>query len=56
MPQKFRAEYPPEFRRRMVELVRSGQTPINRDPPWEFCGSGIARAPGPDAVFTAGAE
>jgi transposase len=27
MPQKFRAEYPPEFRRQMVELVRSGKTP-----------------------------
>jgi transposase len=27
MPQRFRAEYPPEFRRRMVELVRSGKSP-----------------------------
>lgn len=24
---RFRAEYPPEFRRQMVELVRSGRTP-----------------------------
>ena len=27
MPQRFRAEYPPEFRRQMVELVRSGKSP-----------------------------
>jgi transposase InsO family protein len=27
MPQRFRAAYPPEFRRRMVELVRSGKDP-----------------------------
>jgi transposase len=26
MPQRFRAEYPPEFRRQMVELVRSGKS------------------------------
>jgi transposase len=27
MPQRFRAEYPAEFRSRMVELVRSGKSP-----------------------------
>src|SRR5579859_5315755 len=27
MPQKFRPEYPPEFRRQMIELVRSGKSP-----------------------------
>jgi transposase len=27
MPQRFRAAYPAEFRRRMVELVRSGKDP-----------------------------
>ncbi|HEY6427901.1 MAG TPA: IS3 family transposase [Acidimicrobiales bacterium] len=27
MPQRYRAQYPPEFRRQMVELVRSGRDP-----------------------------
>ncbi|WP_370643307.1 hypothetical protein [Roseomonas cutis] len=27
---KFRVPYPPEFRRQMVELVRSGRTPEER--------------------------
>jgi transposase-like protein len=27
MPQRYRPSYPPEFRRQMVELVRSGRDP-----------------------------
>lgn len=32
---KFRVPYPPEFRRQMVELVRSGRTPEELSPEFE---------------------
>ena len=32
MPKKHRAPYPPEFKRRLVELVRAGRTPESLAP------------------------
>jgi transposase-like protein len=36
---KFRVPYPPEFRRQMVELVRSGRTPEELARKFEPCGA-----------------
>lgn len=39
---RFRAAYPPEFRRQMVELVRSGRTPEELSREFEPTGQSIA--------------
>lgn len=39
---RFRSAYPPEFRRQMVELVRSGRTPEERAREFEPTAQSIA--------------